>query len=182
MGPSRGSLKAFCLNRIWPRLHSVGWMKRDVLYQEGDGEMSRRIVALILVLGGAGLALVPMACDDDSTAPDYSRPAAVTLSTASVTSSSITLMWLAPGDDGTEGRASVYDLRYSETPNLVANWWDSVATPFEGEPRPALPGEIDSITVGDLAPATTYYFALRTGDEVPNWSAISNVHEETTLP
>lgn len=142
--------------------------------------MARRIAALALALGTAGLVLVPIACDDDSTAPDYDRPGAVTLSAASVSANSITLRWLAPGDDGSEGRASVYDLRYSTTSNLVPNWWDSVATPFEGEPEPAPPGEIDSLTVGGLSPATTYFFALRTGDEVPNWSAISNVLEEST--
>jgi chitodextrinase len=34
--------------------------------------------------------------------------------------------------------------------------------------------------VTGLSPATTYYFAMKTADEVPNWSGISNVITKTT--
>jgi hypothetical protein len=139
----------------------------------------RLLVASGLAVIGA-LALFCAGCDEDTTAPDYARPAAATLSTASRTSNSITLQWIAPGDDGHEGRASVYDLRYSTTSSMVPHWWDSVAVRFEGAPAPRPAGERDSLTVDGLEPATTYYFALRTGDEVPNWSSLSNVHAEST--
>src|SRR5262249_53507445 len=42
------------------------------------------------------------------------------------------------------------------------------------------PGTHQSATVTGLSPSTTYYFAIKTGDEVPNWAPISNVVTATT--
>src|SRR4029077_6093796 len=40
-------------------------------------------------------------------------------------------------------------------------------------------GTVQSVTVTGLQPSTTYYFAIKTGDEVPNWAGISNVTTRT---
>ena len=93
-------------------------------------------------------------------------------------SNSITLHWTAPGDDGSSGRANQYDIRYS-TANITNNNWAS-ATQVNGEPAPAVAGAAETFTVQSLQPNTIYYFAIKTADEVPNWSALSNVAMETT--
>jgi chitodextrinase len=36
------------------------------------------------------------------------------------------------------------------------------------------PGSLQSYTVTGLASGTTYFFAIKTADEIPNWSAVSN--------
>ncbi|MBD3163354.1 MAG: T9SS type A sorting domain-containing protein [Candidatus Eisenbacteria bacterium] len=96
------------------------------------------------------------------------------------TAGSMLLSWSAVGDDGDEGTASVYDLRYDTEP-IDPETWDS-ATQAEGEPNPKTAGQAESFSVGGLEPETTYYFALKVGDEVPNWSGLSNVAEGTTDP
>ena len=96
--------------------------------------------------------------------------------------SSIVLQWTAPGDDGTTGRASVYDIRYRTTTVTgtdTTTWWNG-ASQVTGEPFPGNTGTTDSMRVNGLAPLTTYYFMVRTGDEVPNWSGFSNIAQKST--
>jgi len=108
--------------------------------------------------------------------------AAVVLSasTASAQSgwNSVTLHWTTPGDDGMLGTAAQFDLRYSTAPITGANF--ASATKWNSMPAPASPGTSQSVTVTGLQPSTTYYFAIKTGDDVPNWSGISNVITATT--
>jgi len=78
------------------------------------------------------------------------------------------------------GVASAFDLRYSRSP-ITASSFGS-ATRWTSTPAPAAPGTTQSVTVTGLLPSTTYYFAIKTADEVPNWSSISNVVSHTTSP
>ncbi len=100
------------------------------------------------------------------------------LEAPAATSNSITLTWTAPGDDGSSGTASIYDIRYSTSAITAGNW--NSATTVVGEPSPQLAGSSESFTVTGLQPATTYYFAIKVGDEVPNWSPLSNVVSKAT--
>ncbi|MCA9727946.1 MAG: PD40 domain-containing protein, partial [Candidatus Eisenbacteria bacterium] len=84
---------------------------------------------------------------------------------------SITLHWTAPGDDLDGGRAAFYDLRRSTEP-LADEQWEA-AEKVEGLEPPREAGERESFRV-EVDPRTTFYFTLRTGDEVPNWSELSN--------
>ena len=96
--------------------------------------------------------------------------------------SSVVLQWTAPGDDGTSGRASSYDIRYRTTAisgTDTTTWWNG-ATQVSGEPAPANAGVTDSMRVRGLAPLSTYYFMIRTGDEVPNWAGYSNLAQKST--
>jgi hypothetical protein len=96
--------------------------------------------------------------------------------------SSVVLHWTAPGDDGSTGQATTYDLRYrtvSITGVDTTSWWNA-ATPITGEPAPGSAGANDSMRVSGLTPTTTYYFMIRTADEVPNWSGFSNLAVKTT--
>ncbi|MBU8934539.1 MAG: fibronectin type III domain-containing protein [candidate division Zixibacteria bacterium] len=92
---------------------------------------------------------------------------------ASTSNNSVILSWTAPGDDGTEGTASQYDIRYSTSLIDDASW--NNATQATDEPSPQIAGGIETFEVTELDPGTTYYFAIKTADEVPNWSTLSNV-------
>lgn len=96
-----------------------------------------------------------------------------------VTWNSIQLSWTAPGDDSLTGTAAQYDLRYSTAAITAANF--ATATRFTGTPTPAVSGTRQTVTVTGLNPGTTYYFAIKTADEVPNWAGISNVISRATL-
>jgi hypothetical protein len=93
-------------------------------------------------------------------------------------SNSVVLNWTAPGDDGVSGTISQYDIRYSLSTITEANW--NLAVPVVGEPAPLPAGTAQSMTVTGLLPETTYFFALKSADEVPNWSALSTVVQKTT--
>ena len=62
---------------------------------------------------------------------------------------------------------------------LRSETWDS-ALRVEGLPRPAYAGTVRAFDVPGLAPATEYFFALRTADGQPNWSALSNGIQRST--
>ena len=96
--------------------------------------------------------------------------------------STVLLQWTAPGDDGTVGRATSYDVRYRTTAisgTDTTTWWNG-ATQATGEPAPRVSGATDSLRVRGLQPLTTYYFMIRAADEVPNWSGYSNVAVKST--
>lgn len=110
--------------------------------------------------------------DEESPNP----PGAVSI--YATTDTSISLRWMATGDDGVSGQASVYDIRYSTSPLTEANW--ASASQADNEPSPALPGTPQIFEVKGLASSTLYYLAIKIGDEVPNWSAMSAVVSATT--
>ncbi len=111
---------------------------------------------------------------------DATPPAAITdLSAGTPTQTSIPLTWAAPGDDGNSGTASSYDIRYSTALITNANW--ASATQVTGEPTAQVAGTAQNYTVTGLASGQTYYFAIKTTDEVPNTSALSNVLSRATV-
>lgn len=108
------------------------------------------------------------------------QPAAAHAQTAA--DSTVLLNWTAPGDDGTVGRATTYDIRYRTVAIAgtdTTTWWNA-ATQVTGEPAPGTAGAADSMRVRGLSPLTTYYFMIRAADEVPNWSGYSNVAVRST--
>jgi Tol biopolymer transport system component len=101
------------------------------------------------------------------------------LAAVSATTGAVTLTWTAPGDDGGEGRAEVYDLRYALA-TITEETWDEAA-PVDGLPAPRSAGLPQSFIVTGLAPVTEYSFALKAADEAANWSELSNVVNESTV-
>lgn len=90
-------------------------------------------------------------------------------------SASLDWEWTAPGDDGTDGQASQYDFRYTTVAGeLTSNW--AGCTPLLNLPAPSMAGspEVYATTI-TLQTGVTYYFAIMTADEVPNWSGVSNI-------
>ena len=102
------------------------------------------------------------------------------LAAPAATPNSITISWTSPGDDGNSGTAAQYDIRYSLSTITDANW--NAASQVSGEPTPASAGSAEEFEVFGLQPSTTYYFAIKTADEVPNWSTLSNIAVKTTDP
>jgi WD40 repeat protein len=123
------------------------------------------LAPLILILG----------CSDESTVPtsDGTPPGAVTdLAVRDSSSHTVTLTWTAPGDDGTEGQAARYDLRRSQSLLTEAGW--EAATVADSSMVPKIAGLAETLTVEGLV-GGAWFFALKAADEVPNWSALSNV-------
>jgi len=115
-----------------------------------------------------------------ATVPDTTPPSTIeNLAAGSPTTNSITMTWTAPGDDGITGTASQYDIRYSLSRIDNSNW--ASATQVTGEPLPKAFGRPEAFIVSGLSPSKLYHFAIKTGDEVPNWSGLSNLAGATTL-
>ncbi|MBI2931274.1 MAG: DVUA0089 family protein, partial [Planctomycetes bacterium] len=111
---------------------------------------------------------------------DSTPPAAVAdLAVTGTLDTTASLQWTAPGDDDVTGTAGTYDIRYAATP-ITTDAEFTAATAVTGEPAPSVAGTVETMTVTGLAPSTTYYFAIKTGDEVPNWSGVSNSPSGTT--
>lgn len=85
----------------------------------------------------------------------------------------VSLAWTAPGDDSLVGTATAYDLRYFTIPINLGNFFS--ATKVSPGPIPLSSGKAQSIVIHYLVPGAWYYFAIRTVDDVGNWSGISNI-------
>lgn len=103
------------------------------------------------------------------------------LTVDSVTSFTISLSWTSPGDDGLSGIASIYDVRFSVLPiNTEADW--SASARLIGEPAPLPAGGHQSMTVTGLIPNRKFFFSIRAGDEIINWSELSKHALASTTP
>ncbi len=117
---------------------------------------------------------------ESSTAPpdqegpaDTTPPATVSdLQIERTQSGVVTLRWTAPGDDGTTGTVSRYEIRYAADSLVVAAWDEAAAADSFPVPRSA--GLIQRFQVGPLAHGA-WYFGLKAADEATNWSPRSNV-------
>ncbi len=109
---------------------------------------------------------------------EVTPPAAVTgLAASAYGLYALTLTWTATGDDGSNGAASSYDVRYSTSAINNGNW--NAATQATGEPSPQLAGSPESFTVPGLDYDTTYHVAVKAIDNVGNVSPMSNVSGST---
>ena len=113
--------------------------------------------------------------------PDTTAPAAIAnLATRRTAQTSATVTWTAPGDDGSTGTATSYDIRYSTSAITAANF--ASATAATGEPAPTAAGTTQSLVVSGLTGGPLTISHSRPADEVPNWATISNVPSGATLP
>lgn len=93
---------------------------------------------------------------------------------------SVTVIWTAPGDDGDVGTADRYEMVFStDSTDLYAQVGDFKSCPscvlVSGLPRPLVAGTVQEAVISGVSPNTDYWVAMRAGDEVPNWSGISNI-------
>jgi len=97
---------------------------------------------------------------------------------------SLTALWTAPGDDGSTGQVSAYELFYdTRAPGADLNaWWNAV--PYSQRisliTSLAASGQPDSAHVTGLNQGTTYYFVIVARDEAANVSGYSNVASGAT--
>ena len=137
-------------------------------------------------LSGAGVVINEMAdagtstyefielfYDGGSSIPDTTAPERITnLKATPLSTTSIRLDWTAPGDDGMTGTAASYEIRMSMNP--IRNEAEFAAATTLTPPSPLAGGTNQSFTVSSLTSDTVYFFAMKTSDEVPNTSAMSN--------
>jgi subtilisin len=97
-----------------------------------------------------------------------------------VTQTTVTLSWTAPGDDGNNGTATNYDMRFSTTKFTDADW--NMLAQVNGEPAPAVAGSAQNTTVNNLLCNRHYFFAIKTLDEEGNTSVLSNIATAKTGP
>jgi|GEM_PF-2493939 len=150
-----GSAEQFAVTGLVPG----GTYHFAIKVADDDGNTSAISNEAIVTTGG-----------QDTTAPGDISDLQVT----GVTDTTATISWTAPGDDGTSGTAAVYDVRFLQgsTPIDDANW--ASATEATGEPSPQAAGSTETFTVTGLVENQEYYIAVKAGDEVPNWSGVSN--------
>ncbi len=117
--------------------------------------------------------------------PDTIPPAAVSdLRLRYPSFGSLAVVWTSPGDDGSDGTASRYDIRYSKTMITEENWDNATGVDPGIIPPPKPAGQVETIVVTGLDSGTEYFFGLKAADEVANVSSLSNcpscftVHEK----
>ncbi|MHC5036744.1 MAG: Kelch repeat-containing protein, partial [Planctomycetota bacterium] len=112
---------------------------------------------------------------------DTIAPAAVSDLTA-VRGSSDTeavVSFTAVGDNGTQGQAVNYELKYHPVPIDDTNWNAATVLTWTGLPVAGGLAESQNFTV--IAPGT-YYFALKVQDDAGHWSPLSNVAQFDPYP
>ena len=127
-----------------------------------------------VLTGGRLNAFFPIADPDETPPGDIADLAAVQAG-----SNWVDLAWTATGDDGTDGTASRYELRYATFPLDNTNFLDGTRAGNEPDPQPA--GSSESMRVYGLDFDTTYWFAVRALDEFGNPGLVVNSAAGTTL-
>jgi hypothetical protein len=157
----------------------------------------------VTTLQEPNLTIAAAHCAVEHPHTDRTPPAAVTdLAARAIGNGRIQLTWTAPGGDGTNGQAAWYQVKYSQAkivervdgwPDLtdplpIDEWgWHARASAFnnrqrafwaadniDGEPAPSPAGTRETCVLEELQPGTCY-FALKTWDNGPNMSGLSNV-------
>ncbi len=145
---------------IDPSTDTAFWFTTEYMPSTGGVSWHTRI---------AGFTMI-----EDNIAPD----AVIDLSAEPTTTNAADLAWTATGDNGMQGTAFLYDIRYSTDPITEENF--DQATRADGTPDPSEAGSPESFRVPDLEYSTHYYFALKVRDRQFNFSPLSNVAEATT--
>lgn len=128
------------------------------------------------VLAILALAFVLVTCSKDSPtdSTDTTAPGAiVNLTILGTVDTTALLAWTAPGDDGYEGTATSYDIRYATDSLVLKNWSNAYAYPNPPEPLGA--GNSQQHEVGGLSLDSSYFFGIKATDDVGNVSDLSNL-------
>ncbi len=104
---------------------------------------------------------------------DTTPPAAITDLVVSGTEPyTLTLSWTAPGDDGSEGQAASYAIRYAPAAITEGTW--PTATPVFVALTPKAGGQHEALILTELPGDQTLWFCVRALDEKGNESPVSN--------
>lgn len=111
---------------------------------------------------------------------DVTSPgSAGSLSTLKVRPYAVRISWTSPGENGEQGVAAGYDVRYSDSPIHAGNFNAAEVAP--NSIYPGAPGSVEEMWVMGLAPQTDYWFALRALDEAGNAGPLSLLGPVRTL-
>ncbi len=116
--------------------------------------------------------------------PDLVPPSAISdlVATAGGTFGSVNLQWTATGDDGMDGSARSYVVRYAVTPITNETQWNAARTITKGVPTPPKPaGQTEAMAITGLSPGVTYYFAVRVLDEVAPDATPSDISNSASV-
>jgi len=104
---------------------------------------------------------------------DTTPPAAITDLAAQpgTTFGSVILTWTAPGDDGSEGMASAYEVRMSTDLIDESVWDDAIQVPAYQAPQPA--GSAETLAIHLPNSGALYHFAVRAIDAAGNMGPFS---------
>jgi lysophospholipase L1-like esterase len=80
------------------------------------------------------------------------------------------LTWQSVGDDGLNGQANLYEMRYATFQLTTTNFSQGILVSL---PKPQTSGNIESASVSGLVPGISYFFGIRTYDEMNNRGTLS---------
>ena len=110
---------------------------------------------------------------------DITAPAdIIDLSAGTPGNTTVPLTWTASGDNGIDGMATAYEIRFANFEINSESWIN--AQEFEQNIIPQPAGSTENLMVSGLSPETEYFFAIKAMDEVNNVSNISNSASATT--
>jgi hypothetical protein len=186
----------------------LAWMEGEGLLTEASWEAATKITAglpepdssgttvsynLLELAGGQTYCVAVRALDDADllsplAAPLVCEPGVSPAAVADLDSPDqgetwVRLTWTATGDDGLEGRADHYLLRYHEGGVIAGESDWGQATPVaSGLPDPAPPGSEEEFVLADLSAGCSFGVAVRVVDECGNVSGLSNSLQASTMP
>ena len=155
-----------------PELAAVSMVNQgDIIYALGGGGISFPHANL----DAGTLSDLPVVTPPPTATPDP-PPASIQNLTASAGClvGHILLSWTAPGENGSQGSASSYIVRYSSQPINSESAWDAATPVAAGIPAPLQSGTTQSMTVSGLTSGQTVYFAIRARDKAANLAELSN--------
>lgn len=100
------------------------------------------------------------------------------LSAVAISNTQIRLQWTAPGDNGSFGRASIYQI-YRSTSLISNNSNCNGSMVFHGL-TPKQSGLQERLDINGLSPNTTYYFCIRAFDDSGNLNSWNGTVSATT--
>ncbi len=165
-----------------PHVAGVAALVKSLFPEAGYTEIRDRILERAdqleslegLIMGSRRVNALTALLDDDG-----SVPAAITdLKSTRLGQSYAGLEWTAVGYSGNTGFAKSYELRISQNPITESNF--DQAELIEKQAVPMNAGELQTLTLRNLMPGTTYYAAVKAEGFFENKSGISNVFQFTT--
>jgi len=123
------------------------------------------------IIPGTSDRLEVSAIDENDTTPPADPRA---LTSTSVASSSVTVQFIAPGDDGTIGTVTGYDVRYrTASPMTQDNFTDPQSMKALASISPVPSGQLQTIELDGLLPETEYWIGVQAFDKCHNTSDVA---------
>ncbi len=157
---------------------AVGLPGQEISYIVGglDPETTYYFAAKNLIYGRLEPHVSNVVSTTTQAAPDGAPPAAVDdLEATDVGPTWAALGWTATGDDGHEGLADHYQLRYLEGRAITTEGdWQEATAVAVGLPEPGPPGTAETFLLSTLEPETSYGICVRVVDDESRMSDLSN--------